>query len=39
MIPGIGVDATTEQQIWSAFQDWADHFRRDLADRGVQGLL
>jgi hypothetical protein len=39
MIPGLSVDADTERQIWSAFGTWAEHFKRELALTGVDGLL
>lgn len=39
MIPGLPVDAETEQRVWLAFSRWADHFKRDLATDGIDGLL
>jgi hypothetical protein len=39
MIPGLPIDSDTERQVWLAFATWAEHFKRDLAITGIDGLL
>jgi hypothetical protein len=39
MIPGLNIDENLENSIWSAFDEWADHFKLFLKEKGLPGVI